>query len=81
MIDFGETVELLIEDIYDILNENEKKTVFNIASLAVQCRIAKIQPKIHGHLNINNWSKEANDIFSMYDNYPQKLSGTVSSVF
>lgn len=78
MIDFGETLELLIEDIYDILNENEKKIVFNIPSLAVQCRIAKIRPKIHNHLKISNWSKEANDVFSMYDNYSQKLNGTVS---
>lgn len=75
LIDFGESVELLIENVFDIFNEDKKK-VFNTPALAFQCKIAKICPVVQGRLK-NKWCHAANAVFSRCK-YGLKLYGTVS---
>lgn len=75
LIDFGEAIELLIENVFDVLNEDKKK-VFNTPALAFQCKIAKIRPAVQGKLE-NKWCHAANAVFSKCE-YGLKLCGTVS---
>lgn len=77
MIDFGETIQLFIEDIFKILNKDDKKNVYNVPALAFQCKIGKICPVLNGQLECK-WSDEANTIFLNYGMYSKKLRGTVS---
>lgn len=78
LIDFGETVELYIEDIFKIVDDNEKNKIFSVPSLAFQCTIAKISPALN-HLKFKNtWSIEANNVFKEHSQYLRKLIGTVS---
>lgn len=77
MIDFGETIQLFIKDIFNIFNNNDKKRVDNFPALAFQCKIAKICPVVHNQLE-SDWSDEANSVFNNYGVYTKKMHGTVS---
>lgn len=79
LIDFGQVVELLIENVFNIttLNEDMKNKVYNVPALAFKCKIAKIQPMLHGNLE-SNWSDEANNIIKDNGSFPKTLDGTVS---
>lgn len=68
-----------IENIYDIVNENDKNKVNSVPSLAFKCTIAQLRSATDGKLE-SKWSDEANDIFYSYVEYPKKISGTVSQI-
>lgn len=70
MIDFGETVDVLVENIFSIIDEDTKNKISSIPALAFQCRIAKICPATHGQLE-RNWSDEAYEIFKI-DEYCER---------
>lgn len=57
MIDFGESVQLCNEDIFNIKDEDIKKKVYSFPTLAFQCKIAKIRSPINRQLNAG-WSEE-----------------------
>jgi len=78
LIDFGEYVDLKIENIYEISNENDKNEVYNVPPLAFQCKIANISPKVHGKQKNNSWSNDANNLFLKYGVYLELLKGTVN---
>lgn len=78
LIDFGESINLMIENIYEILNENDKNEVYNVPQLAIQCTIANIRPIMYEQLGNNNWSADAMTLFSEYGKYDRTLIGTVS---
>jgi hypothetical protein len=67
LIDFGETVDVLVENIFSIINEDIKTKIYSIPALAFQCTIAKIRPATNGKLE-SNWSDEANEIFKIVEN-------------
>lgn len=79
LIDFGQVVELLIENVVSIsnLNEDTKSKIYSIPSLAFKCTIAKIRPILHGNFE-TNWSDEANYIIKHNGEFPNSLNGTVS---
>jgi len=77
LVDFGESVELLIGNVFNIANENVENKIYNIPQFAFQCKIAKLRPAIYGKLETNNWSDKANMIFKQYGNYLNPLCGTV----
>ncbi|XP_050064006.1 probable ATP-dependent RNA helicase spindle-E [Aphis gossypii] len=59
LIDFGESVQLCNEDIFNIKDEYIKKQVYSFPTLAFQCKIAKIHSPINRQLN-DDWSEETN---------------------
>lgn len=69
---------MLIESIFDIIDENTKNEINNVPALAFQCKIAKIRPAKHGQL-LRNWSDEANNMLN-YASYTNIFCGTVSSI-
>lgn len=77
MIDFGETVHLLIDNIFNISNKDDKEKFYSYPTLAFQCKIAKIRSVLHGQLE-SNWSAEANSVFINHAMYTKQLRGTVS---
>lgn len=82
MIDFGETVDVLVENIFKIVDEDKKNKIYSIPALAFQCTIASIRPSIHGKLE-SNWSDEANNILKPEkdDYWKHTYCGTVRSFF
>ncbi|VVC33086.1 Hypothetical protein CINCED_3A021098 [Cinara cedri] len=79
LIDFGEIINLLIENIFSILNEDDRGRVYSFPTLAFQCKIAKIRPMLHGQIN-SNWSDKANSVFINYGIYTKQLRGTIYSL-
>lgn len=79
MIDFGEAVDVLVENVFSIVDEDGKNKVYSIPALAFQCTIANIRPVINGKLEII-WSDKANEIF-ISDYCAKTFSGTVRSLF
>jgi len=57
LIDFGETVQLCVEDIFNIEGEDTKNKVYSFPTLAFQCKIAKIRSPMNGQLKAS-WSEE-----------------------
>lgn len=79
LIDFGEVVELFIENVFNItnLNEDMKNKIYNVPALAFKCTISQIQPILHRNLE-SSWSDEANYIIKYNGTFPKMLNGTVS---
>lgn len=57
LIDFGESVQLCNEGIFNIKDKNIKKKVYSFPTLAFQCKIAKIRSPINKQMNAV-WSEE-----------------------
>jgi len=75
LIDFGETVQLCIENIFNIKDEDMKNKVYSFPTFAFQCKIAKICAPIKGKLK-DYWSEETRTI--VVDKLLKKVKGTVS---
>jgi len=78
LIDFGEAVQLCINDIFIIKDEDIKKKVYSFPTLAFQCKIAKIRAPINGKLQAY-WSEETRTI--VIDKLFKKLKGSVCDIF
>jgi len=78
LIDFGESVQLCNEDIYNIKDEYMKKQVYSIPTLAFQCKIAKIHSPINRQFN-DGWSEEINT-YNIVGKLLQNAKGTVSLI-
>jgi len=80
LIDFGETVQLCIESIFNIKDEDMKKTVYSFPTLAFQCKIAKIRAPINEQLK-DYWSEETKTIIiDKLLKLLKKVKGTVSLI-
>lgn len=77
LVDFGEIVDLFIENVFNFLDEDGKNKFSSVPSLAFRCTIAKIRPAIHGQFE-SSWSNEANRVIFEYGKFLNELSGTVS---
>ncbi|XP_025201691.1 probable ATP-dependent RNA helicase spindle-E [Melanaphis sacchari] len=76
LIDFGESVHLCIEDIFNIKDEAMKNKVYSFPTLAFQCKIAKIRSSKNG-LNAN-LSEETKTFIN--DKLLKNAKGTIYSI-
>jgi len=76
LVDFGETIHLCIDDIFNIKGEDIKNKVFSFPTLAFQCKIAKICAPKNRQLK-DYWSEEIKvDVGDKLS----KVKGTVSMI-
>ncbi|XP_050437543.1 ATP-dependent RNA helicase TDRD9 [Adelges cooleyi] len=81
LIDFGESVELSIDKVFDFANDSFKKSVLKIPKLAIECRFANIRPALNGK-PVSKWCNEANEMLSKYykDSSKEILEGNIYSI-
>lgn len=79
LIDFGQVVELILENIFSVsnLSEDNVRSLINTPALSFKCKFAKIQPIFNGNLE-NNWSDEANNFVRDNGRWTISSEGTVS---